>query len=102
MSSKVCSLKEAAALIEDGDMLALGGNSLHRSPAAMCREIARQGKRNLRLVSAAGGYNVDVLCAAEAVAEVYFGFIGFENEYGLCPAFRQGVQEGRIKAVEGS
>ena len=102
MASKVVSLKEAAALVSDGQRQALGGNSLHRSPAALCREIARQGRRGLRLVSAAGGYNVDVLCASGAASEVYFGFVGFENEYGLCPGFRQGVQEGRIRAIEGS
>lgn len=102
MGSKLMSLKDAAALVKDGQMLALGGNSLHRSPAALCREIARQGRVGLKLVSAAGGYNVDVLCAAGAADEVFFGFIGFENEYGLCQGFRQGVQEGKIRAVEGS
>ncbi|NPV91185.1 MAG: hypothetical protein HPY50_10490 [Firmicutes bacterium] len=102
MASKLMSLEQAAALVQDGQMLALGGNSLHRSPASLCREIARQGRSGLKLVSAAGGYNIDVLCAAEAVNEVYFGFIGFENEYGLCQGFRQGVQEGKIRAVEGS
>jgi glutaconate CoA-transferase subunit A len=83
MHRKVMSMAAAAELVKNGQMLALGGNALHRTPAAP-------------------GYAADVLCAAGAVDTVYFGFFGFENEYGLAAGFRKGSQEGRIKAIEGS
>ncbi|MEE9275939.1 MAG: CoA-transferase [bacterium] len=97
---KLLSLSEAARLVQDGQMLALGGNSLTRSPAAFVRELARQGRRGLRLVKTAGAYEVDLLCAAGAVAEVHAGYVGFENLFGLAAAYRSGVEEGRVRAVE--
>lgn len=97
---KRCTLTEAAGLIEDGQMLALGGNSLTRTPAALVREIARQGRRGLRLVKTAGGYDIDLLCAAGAAGEVHSGYIGFENLFGLAPAYRRAVEAGDVRAVE--
>lgn len=38
-------LKEAAALINDGDMLAFSGFTIWRRPVALCYEIIRQGKK---------------------------------------------------------
>lgn len=100
MSGKILTLAEAAALVADGEMIALGGNSLTRTPAAFARELARQGRRGLRLVKTAGGYDVDLLCAAGAAAEVQSGYIGFENLFGLAPAYRRGVESGAVRAVE--
>jgi glutaconate CoA-transferase subunit A len=102
MVEKVMSMTSAAKLVKDGMMLALGGNALHRSPVAFSRELARQGRRGLAAVGAAPGLATDLLCAAGAVDTVYFGFFGFENEYGLAAGFRKGCQEGRIQAIEGS
>ena len=45
MESKVITLSDAVALIEDGQTLALGGNSFSRIPSSFVREIARQKKR---------------------------------------------------------
>lgn len=97
---KRCALTQAAALIEDGQMLALGGNALNRTPAALVREIARQGRRGLRLVKTAGGYDIDLLCAAGAAAEVQTGYVGFENLFGLAPAYRRAVEAGDVRAIE--
>lgn len=102
MDSKLMSISQAAGMIQDGQMVAVGGNALHRTPAAICRELAKRKRQNLIGVGAAPGYALDVLCAAGSFSTVYFGFFGFENEYGLAPGMRQGMQEGRIKAVEGS
>ena len=100
MSGKIMSLTQAGALVQDGDMLALGGNALTRIPAAFVRELARQGRENLRLVKTAGAYDVDLLCAAGAVAQTQTGYVGFENLFGLAPSYRRSVEEGRVQAVE--
>lgn len=102
MESKLMSVQEAVRLIQDGQMIAVGGNALHRTPAYFCHELAKLRRTGLKGVGAAPGYAMDVLCAAECVSEVYFGFFGFENEYGLAPGMRKGMQEGKIKAIEGS
>ena len=102
MLTKVKKISEAVRLVQDGQMLAVGGNALHRTPATFCHELAKLGRRELKGVGAAPGYAMDVLCASESISEVYFGFFGFENEYGLAPGMRKGIQDGKIKAVEGS
>ena len=102
MKKKLMTLAAAVELIGGGQMLGVGGNSLHRSPAAFCHELAGSGRKGFTMVGAAPGYASDVLCAAGCVDKIYFGFFGFENEFGLAPGFRQGCQEGRIKAVESS
>ena len=97
---KLVTLAEAARLIEDGQMIALGGNSFTRTPAAFVRELARQERRDLCLVKTAGAYDIDLLCAAGAVAEVQSGYIGFENMFGLAQSYRRGVESGEVRAVE--
>ena len=99
---KVMSLPEAAGKIADGQLIAVGGNALHRSPVAFCSEVARKQRRGLRGVGAAPGLAMDLLCAAGVLQEIYFGFFGFENEYGLAPGMRKGIQAGTLKALEGS
>ena len=98
--SKLHSLQEAAALIENGQLIALGGNSLSRTPSALVRELARQGRRGLCLVKTAGAYDIDLLCAAGAAAEVRSGYVGYENLFGMAPSYRRGVEGGTVRAVE--
>lgn len=100
MSKKLVSLKEAATLVEDNDMLALGGNVLHRAPMAFVRELVRQGKRGLRIVKTAAAHDVDVLCAGGCVQSVDAGFVSYETEYGLAMFYRRAVESGEVKANE--
>jgi glutaconate CoA-transferase subunit A len=98
--SKLVELRTAAALVRDGETLALGGNLMHRAPNAFARELARQERRGLHLIKTAGAYDVDLLCAAGCVSAVSAGFIGFENEFGLAPNYRRAVESGRVEARE--
>src|SRR5581483_3043098 len=99
-TSKLIGLEAAAALVQDGETLALGGNLLHRAPNAFARELARQERRGLHLIKTAGAYDIDLLCAAGCAAAVSAGFIGFENEFGLAPNYRRAVEQGRVEARE--
>lgn len=98
--SKIVSLEEAIGMISDGDLVALGGNVLHRAPMAAVRELVRQKKKNLKLVKTAGAMDVDMLCLAGSVASVDAGFISYETQYGLAQHYRKGVQSGTIKGNE--
>ena len=100
MKSKLLSLSDAVSLVENGQVLALGGNSFSRIPSSFVRELARQKKRNLSLVKTAGGYDIDLLCFSEVVSEVTVGYVGFENIFGLCPSFRRSVESGIVKVQE--
>lgn len=96
---KLLSLEAAAGLIKNGDIVALGGNTIHRSPAAFAREMARQKKAGIELVKTAGAYDVDLLAQAGCLAAVHAGYIGFEN-IGMAPNYRKAVESGLTQAKE--
>lgn len=98
--SKLVTLAQAAALVKDGDMVAFGGNVLHRAPMAMARELVRQEKKGLRLVKTAGAMEVDMLCLGGCVSSVDAGFISYETEFGLASHYRKAVESGAVRANE--
>lgn len=100
MPDKLCSLAEAAALVRDRDIVALGGSLLHRAPATFARELARQGRRRLTFVKPSSAYDLDVLCLAGCVETVYCGVVTFEAEFGLAPAFRRAAESGALQVKE--
>lgn len=100
MADKRRSLAEVIATIPDGSRLALGGNTLHRAPAAAVHELIRQRKRGLELVKTAGAYDVDLLCGVGAASIVAAGFIGYETVFGLAPMYRRAVESGAVEARE--
>lgn len=97
---KVTDLASAASLIPDGATITIGGVLLHRSPAALVRELARQGKRGLHLVKPSPAYDLDLLCAASCLASAEWGITTFEPPLGLLPSFRKEVESGRVEARE--
>ena len=102
MSGKVLSLEAAVRLIPDGALLTLGGVLLNRPPAAFVRELARQGRRGLRLVKPSPAYDLDLLTAAGCVAEAAIGITTFESRFGQSRQFRRAVERGTLKLREHS
>ncbi len=98
--SKLCSLADAVADIPNGAMLALGGNTLNRAPMAAVRELARQQKKDLRLVKTAGALDIDLLCLAGCVRSLDAGFVSHESQFSLCKHYRRAVEGGRIQVFE--
>ncbi|ATW25513.1 CoA transferase subunit A [Candidatus Formimonas warabiya] len=64
---KIITLKEAAALVHDGDQVAFSGFTIWRRPVALCYELIRQGKKDLHLFEVQGGYHSDLLVGAGCV-----------------------------------
>ncbi len=98
--SKQVSLREAVSLIEKGDAISPGGTLLHRTPAALIREIARAGLRDLTLIKPSPGYDADLLCAAGAVKRIISGIVTFEAEFGLAPHYRKSIEKGLTGLTE--
>ncbi|MBI2467929.1 MAG: hypothetical protein HYV62_08970 [Candidatus Rokubacteria bacterium] len=99
--AKLMSLARAAALVPDGAHITLGGVMLHRIPAAFVRELARQGRRGLRLSKPSPSYDLDLLCAAGCLAEVGAGIASFEAAFGgNLPNYRHAVEAGRVRVRE--
>ncbi len=100
MDGKLVSLREGAALIPDGALVAFGGSLLHRFPGALVRELARDGHRDLRFVKPSPGYDFDLLCGVGAVSEAYVGIATMEAGLGMLPNFRARAERGELLVRE--
>lgn len=92
-------LAGAAALVKDGHLVALGGHT-RMAPMALIREIIRQSRRNLSLITLpTGGLNVDLLLGAGVADRLHFAQVVLE-EYGMAPHFRRAAEQGRVELFE--
>ncbi len=98
--NKMVSLSQAITMVKDGDVIALGGNVLHRAPHKFVYELIRAKKKELQVVKTAGAHDVDVMCLGEIAKSVSAGFISYETEYGLCSNYRRSVEGGKVRADE--
>ncbi len=99
MPNNLVSLAEAAALVNDGDQIALVG-SMYTTPMAFIRELIRREVKDLRIVATPiAGVNADILIGADAVKSVEFAQVAF-GEYGLAPNFRRYVESGRLVTLD--
>ncbi len=97
---KVVGLREAAAAVHDGAMVALGGGLSARLPMALVREMIRQHRRGLHVVGSAHGIDVDLLIAAGGIRRCEESYVGFEQDLGLAPAYRRAAEAGDIEIAE--
>lgn len=99
LKEKVFSLSEAAAMIPDGVRLALGGFAVHNHPMGFVYELIRRRVRDLTLVGHVNGPELDILVGAGSVKKVETSYVGLE-EFGLAPAFRRAVEQGKLELRE--
>ncbi|MEN3044386.1 MAG: CoA-transferase [Candidatus Hydrothermales bacterium] len=98
---KVMDEKEAVKeFINDGDYIGVELYGTVRAPLSVVREIARQGKKNLRLAGQ-GLLEIDYLLALDLVEAMDVTYIGYEV-LGLSPIFRRAAESGKIKIAEWS
>jgi glutaconate CoA-transferase, subunit A len=97
---KRAALDDAAALVTDGALVALGGGLCARLPMALVRALIRLGRRDLHLIGSAHSIDVDLLIAAGAVKVCEESYVGFEQDLGLAPAYRRAAATGAIEARE--
>ncbi len=93
-------LATAAGHVGDGAVVALGGGLSARLPMALVREMIRQGRRDLHVVGSAHGIDVDMLIGASAIAICEESYVGFEQDFGLAPAYRRAASAGTITLRE--
>lgn len=89
-------LKEAAGLIKDGDMLSFSGFTIWRRPMALIYELVRQGKKDLHLFEVNGGTHTEVLAGAGCVKMWESCWVGHELYGKLGEAVARGQVEGSI------
>ncbi|TDA69717.1 MAG: CoA transferase subunit A [Clostridia bacterium] len=99
--SKVRSLAEAVSLINNGDTVVVCGFNLQNKPMALVREIIRQKKKNLWLVTAGpSSIDADQLIGGGCVRKVASVSISAERFGPIGPCFRRAVQQQSIEIWE--
>ncbi len=95
------SLQAAAALVQDGQTIALGGMTIYRRPVAFVRELLRRDPRPkaLTLLCFTAGFESDLLVGAGCVKRVRSVYFGLES-FGFAPMFTEKANRGEIEIVE--
>ncbi|MGQ9723445.1 MAG: CoA transferase subunit A [Candidatus Jordarchaeum sp.] len=99
MSDKLVSLSEAVSLINNGDLLGIGGMSLYRRPMVLTREIIRQGIRDLGVLTFIAGLPTDLLIGSHCASQIRSCYVGFEI-FGLAPNYRRASENGELEIIE--
>jgi acyl CoA:acetate/3-ketoacid CoA transferase alpha subunit len=78
VSDKRTTLDDAVASIESGMTIGIGGWGSRRKPMAFVRALLRTDVTDLAVV-AYGGPDIGLLCAADKVKRVYYGFVSLDS-----------------------
>ncbi|MCB9451904.1 MAG: CoA transferase subunit A [Anaerolineaceae bacterium] len=99
--AQLISLPEAAALVQNGQTIALGGMTVYRRPVAFVRELLRRQQRpkDLTLLCFTAGMESDLLVGAGCVRTVRSVYFGLES-FGLAPMFTAAAQQGSLQVME--
>ena len=99
-TDKRIALGDVGRLVASGMQIGIGGGPVMITPIALIREVLRSGARDLHVVaSSTGGFGIDLLIGAGAVASVEFAQIVL-NEFGQAPNFRRYAESGRIRCLD--
>jgi glutaconate CoA-transferase subunit A len=92
----------AAALVHDGDHVAIGGTLYSRTPMALVFALLRHRRRQLTVSRSLACYEVELLLAAGAVDRIVTSWVGIGLPWGLAPVFRGYVEQGKARYDEWS
>lgn len=94
-------LTEAAALVQSGQTLGLGGFMLYRRPVAFVLALLSRADmpRDLTLLAFTAGYESDLLVGAGCVKRTRTCYFGLEV-FGFAPKFTQATQAGTLEVIE--
>ncbi len=92
---------EAAAVIEDGMTIAIGGLLSSSHPLALIRQIIRNKTKNLTVLAGSAGLELDLLIGAGCVKKVVVALMTGEVTVTVGPMFRDAAESGRLDIWEG-
>jgi acyl CoA:acetate/3-ketoacid CoA transferase alpha subunit len=99
MKDKRTTLDEAVSSIESGMTIGIGGWGSRRKPMAFIRALLRTDVRDLTVVTY-GGPDLGLLCSADKVKRVYYGFVSLDSPPFYDPWFAKARTTGAIEARE--
>lgn len=100
--SKLCTIEDAAARINDGDHVAFGGILFSRTPLALIRALLRRHPKHLTISRNLMCYEGEWCMVAGAVDRVVTSWMGIGLPWGLSRIMREYVESGRIPVEEWS
>jgi glutaconate CoA-transferase subunit A len=100
---KTTDMATAAALVRDGQTIALGGMTIYRRPVAFARALIglERPPHDLTLLAFTAGLAADLLVGAGLVARTRTCYFGLEI-FGLAPMFSRAVEAGTVRVIEES
>ncbi len=102
LREKVMSLEEAAALVGDGDHVALGGCTLSRTPMAMVWALIRARKKDLVVSRSITSTEGDLLFGSGASRHVLTSWFSQGIVWGVSKVMRRYTETGRARFEEWS
>ena len=99
MTDKRTTLDEAVASVESGMTIGIGGWGSRRKPMAFIRALLRTNVKDLTVVTY-GGPDLGLLCSADKVKRVYYGFVSLDSPPFYDPWFAKARTSGAIEARE--
>jgi glutaconate CoA-transferase subunit A len=107
LTDKLTTVADAVArLVRDGDYLAIGGFGGARIPTAVCHEVLRQGRQELRLSGHTSTHDFQILCAGNltgrgrTIATVDIAYVVGMEVRGLSAHGRRVVESGTVEVCE--
>ncbi len=88
LREKVMSLEEAAALVGDGDHVALGGCTMSRTPIAAIWALVRAGRKNLKVSRSIVSTEGDLLFASGAANHIMTSWFSQGIVWGVSKVMR--------------
>lgn len=89
---KRVTLAEAAAMVEDGTVVAIGGCLYSRTPWAMLLELLRAGRRGLTLARSLMCYEAELFLVRGAAVKLVTSWVGIGLPWGIPKVFRRYVE----------
>jgi glutaconate CoA-transferase subunit A len=99
VASKVVTLADATALVEDGACIAFGGFAITRCAVAAAHELVRAGRRDLTACQATGGLDTDLLAGAGCLRRIVSSG-GSLDRFGPLHSANRGILAGEIQLDE--
>jgi glutaconate CoA-transferase, subunit A len=101
-ADKRMTAEAAAAMIEDGDHVAIGGTLYSRTPMALVFALLRQRTRHLTVSRPLACYEVELLLSAGMLDRIVSSWVGIGLPWGLAPVFRHYLERGEASYEEWS
>ena len=101
-TDKRMTAETAAALVRDGDHVAIGGTLYSRTPMALVFALLRQRRRHLTVSRPLACYEIELFLSTGALDRVVSSWVGIGLPWGLAPIFRRYVETGQARYDEWS